>query len=260
MTADPVQAGDRVSDCVARHGWEPLVAAAHRHGVTGCLWGAVRAGGLEGVAGAEPLRTAHFDSLGRHLRTLSDLAVIEDCLRSAGVEFCVVKGPVLAEIIYARPDLRSYVDLDLVVLPADLAAALSSLEQAGHVVLDCNWTLMQRLRIGQVRLLTPAGTMVDLHWHLLNDQTLRSEFALDRARWVPGLRRVRVGTASVQTLDPVMTLIHLGVHGALAGGHRLVWIKDVEQSVRNESPDWDQVCRAARAAGAGPPLALMLHR
>lgn len=260
VTGDDADAGDRVLRFVTLHGWAPLRSAAQRHGITGCLWSAVRAAGLDDVADSHPIRAAHFADLGRHLRTLSDLAAIDNDLRCAGVDFCAVKGPVLAEVVYPRPDLRSYVDLDLVVAPAGLSGALSALERSGWELLDQNWPLMHSLRIGQVRLRARSGTVLDLHWHLLSKQSRRADFGLGRSTWAPHLRWVQVGTAKVRTLDPVMTLIHLGVHAALTGGHRLVWVKDIDAAVRNEAPGWDEVCRRAALAKAGPPVALMLGR
>ncbi len=58
-------------------------------------------------------------ALGRHQRALADLGCAHTALTSADVPFLVVKGPAVARW-YAEPSLRSYVDLDLVVAPADL--------------------------------------------------------------------------------------------------------------------------------------------
>ena len=62
----------------------------------------------------------------------------------------------------------------------------------------------------------------------------------------------------VPTFDETDTLVQLALHAAMAGGNRLLWCKDLEQAVTNGDPDWDQVIARARAANAGPPVAVML--
>ena len=49
-------------------------------------------------------------------------------METAGVPFLVVKGPVLAALVYERPRVRFYRDLDLIVPRRSFVAALHSLE------------------------------------------------------------------------------------------------------------------------------------
>src|SRR5688500_15332306 len=67
------------------------------------------------------LQREYIDNVARHLRTLADLAELGPVLDTAGIPWMVIKGPVLAETIYPRPDLRSYDDLDVVVQPERFA-------------------------------------------------------------------------------------------------------------------------------------------
>ncbi|MFZ5871335.1 MAG: hypothetical protein ACOYXW_12550, partial [Actinomycetota bacterium] len=58
---------------------------------------------------------------------------------------------------------------------------------------------------------------------------------------------------SIPTLSGADTVAHLASHAALGGGHRLVWLTDLDAVVRSLSPDPDEVaarCEQHRVAGA----------
>ena len=114
-----------------------LVTAAQIHGVEG--W--VRQRALTAGVMLDGVDAAVHAALGRHQRALADLGRAHTALAMADVPFLVVKGPAVARW-YAEPSLRSYVDLDLVVAPADLDVALGALEGAGFALLDANWPLL----------------------------------------------------------------------------------------------------------------------
>lgn len=255
---DPVPALIRYT---GRHGVARLHQLAQRHGVVGCLWTALRASGLEQRRDAEATRIAYTASLGRHLRTLSDLDLVADVLGGVGVAPLVLKGPVLAEAVYRRPDLRGYVDLDVLVAPAEFPIALSALERAGFTVYERNWPLVRDRRLGALRLTSPAGGVLDLHWHLFYEERIRAALPVPMAALRDRSRVVGVGGRQVRTLDSLDTLIHLAVHAALDGGDRLVWLKDLEQALLyRAAPDWDAVAERAAEWHAAPAVALMLHR
>lgn len=249
---------------VAQHGLAGIAEAAHRHGVVGCLWTALRAGGLSERDDAAPVREQYRGNVGRYLRTLSDLELVDEVLGASGTGYLVVKGPVLAEHVYRRPDLRGSVDLDLVVAPRDFALALSSLEESGCRVYEANWRLARQRMLGELRLFTPSGTVLDLHWSLFAEQGVREAFPASVDALTRRARTVTLAGRAVRTLDELDTLVHLSLHASLSGGHRLVWCKDIEQVLLRGHEegwlDWDALVRRARRWNAGPALALMLAR
>jgi Uncharacterised nucleotidyltransferase len=246
---------------VARYGVEPLHASALRHGVIGCLWTALRATGLADRTDASPTREAYTSAVGRHLRTLSDLELVLDVLGGYGVVPLVLKGPVLAGAVYRRPDLRGYVDLDLLVAPPEFSIALLALERAGCTIFERNWPLVRDRGLGALRLTTPAGTVLDLHWHLFYERAVRRAVPVDLGVIRARARSVELAGRRVRTLDGLDTLVHLAVHAALDGGDRLVWCKDIEQALLYRAvPDWDQVADRAQQWHAAPAVALMLGR
>jgi hypothetical protein len=238
------QTPDGMAELLDGGSHEDLVNAAVRHGVAAAVHLSTR--GLDALdpAAAGALAELHHHGVARHLRTIADLAWVGARLDGLGARWLVVKGPVLAASVYALPELRSYGDLDLVVEAAAFPEVVAHLEASGVELLDHNWTLAQDERRGQVHLALPSGTVVDLHWHLVNRGTVRSSLAVPTTELFDRSRRVALGPVEVPTL---------------AGGGRLQWIKDVER-VAAANDDWDAVLDRARAWGAGPLVGSMLRR
>jgi hypothetical protein len=258
--ADARVAAPVVDRHLTERGWAGLVEAAAGHGVAPRVWQAVAAAGRSSVPEAEGLFGEAQRSALRRARALADLRAVGEALAREGVVPTVVKGPALAELGYRQPGDRSYDDLDVLVEPAELGAALSALEQAGFVSLDRNWPAMHRLQVGQVRLRAPSGGVLDLHWHLLNEVRLRSSFRLDRPFWEAGLTPAHIAGVPVTVLDRAATIVHVAVHAALSGGHRMVWLQDLNELTHDEYLDWTAVTDLAAATGTGVPVAVMLAR
>src|SRR6185437_16415495 len=165
----------------------------------------------------------------------------------AGIDWLVLKGPALAHSVYPRPDLRHYVDLDLLVSPADFGALLAVLEAAGYQLVDRNWPLLARDLPGELRLRSPRGVLLDLHWSIFNDAGRRASFSAPTAALLADRRELSVGFPALSATDQ---LVHAGIHAALSGANRLGWLLDVQLAAA--TADWPAVVGAARRIGAGP--------
>jgi hypothetical protein len=193
------------------------------------------------------------------MRALGDLRLVHACLTNEGVPFAVVKGPALVQGLYGAPDLRSYVDLDLLVRPRDLGAAVDALEAGGCVLLDANWPLLQQVGVHELRLLSPSGGAIDLHWSLGKgpgtvDVSPAVDTLLDRA--VPW----HLGDVSLLTLDWADTVVHLAVHAAASGGHRLLWCADLRAALAGSPGAGESLATRAAEWCAGSQLHVMLAR
>ncbi len=270
------QIGEVLHACVTEHDWNgpvesllpavagrdlrPLVAAATFHRVASFVHLSLRnLDGLDFNAG-EALERVYLLGLGRHLRALADLDHLGTVLTEAGVPWLTFKGPVLAEVAYPRPDLRSYSDLDLLIPPSHFGRAVQALEARGLELLDRNWNLILGEQRGQLHLALRFGTTADLHWHLLNRARTRSSLSIATEEVVERAQRVHLGATDVLTLEPVDTLLHLCVHTALAGGDRLLWLKDIERTIAGGRYSWDEVIARARVWRVDGIVAAMLHR
>ena len=262
--------------CVTEHDWskpvgravelaravdgERLVAAARHHRVVGFVQRS-----LEGAAAIENATAARLWALYAHgmereKRVLDDLRTVREALDGLGVPWLVVKGPVLTDVVYRRPGLRLYNDLDLLVPRKVFAQTVGGLEEAGFRVFDRNWQLIRREVAGEVHLTRGPGAGVDLHWHLLYDKGLRHSFPIPMEELVDRARAVIVDGHPTLTLDPADTLLHLGLHAGLEGGDRLLWLKDLERAVVSDPPDWDDVVRRARDWRVNLMVGAMLAR
>jgi hypothetical protein len=237
---------------------DDLPVHAGYHGVVGPVHLALRevAAVPEHIRG-ELARRYHL-SLSSHLRISADLGWAADRLDRLGVGWVVVKGPALAAT-YARPDLRTYKDLDLLVGPADFPVVVRHLESAGATVLDRNWTLVRQELRGQLHLQLPGGTVSDLHWHLVNQRRDRLRIVTDELL----VRAVRttIGDREVPVLDAVDALLHVCLHAALSGGDRLIWLADAAASSSVlDGTAWSILITRARSWGATTAAGLVLAR
>jgi hypothetical protein len=238
----------------------PLIDAGRYHRVLNLIHLGLAGLPLSDGAIAEGLQRYYLHQVGHHLRAVEDLATLAAALDAHGVPWLLVKGPVLSEVLYERADLRVYNDLDVVIDRGSFPEAIEALRSSGFDLLDRNWELIRREGRAQLHLSLRLGTVADVHHHLLNRAVVRDSLSLPMDDLFGRARTVAVGSVQVRTLDPVDTLLHLCVHAALAGGQRLLWLKDVERSVAGDAPPWDEVVRRARRWRAASLAAVVLSR
>lgn len=236
-----------------------LADAAVYHGAESAVYRALKSSPIP-TALKHDLRLLNTAAIAGHLRALSDLRWLTTELESLGVEWAVLKGPVLAEAIYTTGSQRTYGDLDVLLEPAVFGDVVRSLEQAGARLVDVNWPMMIDGHRGELSMLLPHGTPLDLHWHVFLDPAVRREFPVSTSQLLSRRRKVDIDGVSIPTLDRADTLVHLCAHAALSGAHRLVWLKDIEQAVRNEPPNWATVAERTRQADLDAPVAIALAR
>ena len=239
---------------------DEFVAAVEHHRVAGPVWHALAGTGLLDSDTASSLQALHRASVARHLLLLEGLTVTADALDGGSIPWLAFKGPVLAELVYARADERTYTDLDVLVPPARLADAVDALERSGARLLDANWRLIADVLPGELHLALPAGGVLDLHWHVVCEKDARRHIGFPAREVFSRSTRQEIAGRAVPVMDPVDTLVHVALHASLAGADRLVWLKDVEQCVLRHDVDWPLVVRRARENGAAVATGLMLAR
>ena len=230
-----------------------LSHAAQLHGVEGWL--------RRGLPAPVPaVDGAVHSAQARRLRVASDLAVVAAALGER-VPFLVVKGPALASASFADPSLRSYVDLDVVVRPFDLKEATERLERAGCRLLDANWPLLMTADGHELHLVGPSGGPIDLHWSI-GREPLREDTSPSVQTLLDRSVSVIVDGHWVRTLGPCDTVVHLAVHAAASGGHRLSYLVDLRAALVTalSSASEADLVGTAQEWGARPAVALMLGR
>jgi hypothetical protein len=238
----------------------PLLQLARHHRVLPFVHRDLREAGGVDVRTMQALDRHAVTQTANQMRIVNDLAGFAALLAPLEVQWITFKGPVLAQRCYDRPELRTYGDLDLLIAREDFPQVVTYLQGSGVTVIDRNWTLIRRERRGQLHLTLAMGTVADLHWHLLNRAVVRDSFDVDMGAVLTRTRTVVVSGVEVETLSAVDTVVHLALHAALAGGDRLIWMKDLERSIAAESLEWDEVVARAFAWQAGAAVASTLQR
>lgn len=175
-------------------------------------------------------------------------------LEGAGAEVLPVKGVVLAESVYGNLGLRPAADIDVLVRRADLPSARTALRSLGfaqepnpdfgHV----HHALHDPPYFAQAAGLTVC---VELHWRLWAPHLFPLE--VDRLWDRAVLTQVR--GASIRTLSPEDTLLHLVIHRSRTS-LRLRLVCDVAELLRRHTAtlDWAYILREAHRGAARTAL------
>jgi hypothetical protein len=207
---------------------------------------------------ASPLQQEFLQAVGGHTRNLVALRSVSGAL--SGLAWSVLKGPLLSELAHPVPGVRSYADLDVLVRPSDLSTAIEALAEVGWCLLERDPALVLERLPGEIHMLGPHGSQIDLHWSLVNNRASRASFMLSTAAMLERRVERRVETLSVPTLDDLDVLLHLCLHAGLAGADRLLWLLDVDQWVRRNSLDWMEFLLRTRRARAQSSVLVVLGR
>ena len=221
----------------------PRAAGIHRVGGT-----VLR--GLHGVIDVPPnvehqLLVMRQQSTLHHLAVVGALDRIGRAFDERGLSWVVMKGPVVAALLYPEPGDRLYKDLDLLVSRRTSPPRSGVLEDLGYRHSIHNWALTEEMLIGEIGMSNGPIT-IDLHWHLHFSRRDRLPFALDPEAMIDRGRLVSISGVRAPVLDSVDNLMTLAFHAARSDGHRLLWLKDVERAIAVERPDLDEVVRRCR--------------
>ncbi|HEV7524958.1 MAG TPA: nucleotidyltransferase family protein [Acidimicrobiia bacterium] len=239
---------------------DTLPELAAEHGVIGAVFQQLGPRPELDPAVRRRLASAVLQNRLDHARIASDLNYLAGIFESLPTPWLIVKGPAVAATLYCPPELRAAGDIDVLIVPEHFAGAIELLERAGHPIDDANWPLVRRLTAGQLHIVLPGGTPLDLHWHLLFAAEERRRYRLTTEELVERARPATIAGAELLTLDPVDTLVHLCFHAANEGADRLGWLSDVARAAAVPGLDWDEVVARATAWRMQLPVATVLQR
>ena len=216
--------------------WDALGPLALRHGVVPLVAQVLARDA--GIPAPAPLRQAlRRDSQANAARNMLLSTALLEVLRhlqAQGISAVPFKGPVLSESAYGDVVLRQFTDLDILVEPEQVAAALRALAELGFELREYGhipeW--MFRRTSHAYTLVSPSqgGAVVELHWALAEEYV---GFHLDPKQLWPHLTTVRLLGATVPSLGAEELLVLLCVHGSKHGWRRLAWVADVAALIRS---------------------------
>lgn len=202
-------------------------------------------------------RQARWETMS-HLAFLGHLAKLGAALDDAGLPWAVLKGPALVEISY-RGVARGYSDLDLLVSPRDLGAAVDVLRAGGAGVPEGQWGSLLRDAKGELSLVLGEGPVLDLHWHVVFHRSARERFMISTEELLDRRRRVRLGGVWAWVLEPVDFSAHLALHASFQGAQRLRRLLDIERTLAHQATDWPLLVERCHRWKVGLPVGVLLN-
>lgn len=223
--------------------WSELAPAATRHGLQGLLARCLRGSETVPRGFQVNLQAAAVRLMAQrenHVRTTAEAVA---ALATRDIVPVVLKGPSLAERYYPDPGTRPYGDVDLLVPPRDLRAAVDAFETAGFELGDRNWDLLVSDLRGQVHLLRPHLSPIELHWHVVNGTRQRRTLGVTTDAFQELAVPWAIAGRACRALAPEVEIPYLCLHAALHGASNALWLVDVGMIARRAAVDWDAVVR-----------------
>ena len=235
--------------------WESLLSAAHTHRLTGLLRAAIDQGTLPSTeTQAHQARAAHRSAMVRVLSLERELIDVIDLLAASAIGTRILKGSAVAHLDYPQPALRPFIDLDILIRPADIDRAVSVLVAAGFVrrLAEPRPGFDRRFDKGTT-LVSPAGYELDLHrtfvlgpWGVLVD--------LD-GLWDGG-QEFTIGGRPLRALSRANRFLHACYHAALGDWPlRLASLRDVAEMLSGADQDGKVLIRLAADWGVEAVMA-----
>jgi len=256
-------ATDRVSVDLPKIDWPRFVRIARFHRIEGLAWKYLASSGA--AIPRDVSRALSEDAAAiaaNNLRAAAECRDLSAAFDGAGIPLLFLKGLALGVLAYRNASLKSAIDIDLLINPADLEGASALLRARGY------------------RLAIPRESSSLHRWHRRSKESVwvkeAAEFQIDlhtrtadNPRLIPGIdvhspwQIVDLGSRiHVATLVDEQLFSYLAVHGASSAWFRLKWIADLAGFLNGRGADElehlflrSQELGAGRAAGQSLLLA-----
>lgn len=241
--------------------WSEFLRVCRRHRVQGLAWHALSR--LD-VGMPAPVRVA----LGGDARAIADHGLrssreslrLADSFAKAGLPLLFLKGLTVGKLAYGNPFLKMGWDIDLLVLPADVAPAAAVLGKLGYgVEIPANASSLLRWHGARKESAWRGrdGLVVDLHSRVADQPALLpaidAESPAQIVNVAPGI--------DLATLADDALFAYLCVHGASSAWFRLKWITDLAALLNElDAVQIEQLYQRSQelAAGRAAAQALLL--
>jgi hypothetical protein len=247
--------------------WNEFLRIVKRQRVAGIIHDALLSAGVDCPATitSEIAERARRVSR-RNLNFLAETVRLQRALEAAGIAVLTLKGVALAQLAYGSLAVKDTRDIDLLIAPDRVDAALVVLDHEGYALSFPAERLTEAQRRAvfryarEVQLVRRGGkSRVELQWRAaINPLLLTGVDAHSATQDVP------LGDGiSIRTLAPDDLFAYLCVHGAQHAWSRLKWLADLNALVSANGTDIAALYRHAQRIGAGICAAqalLLCHR
>jgi len=246
----------RVSDAE----WERILAEARAHRLTGLLHWATWTGIIPVTDGqAEAAAEAHLGPAAHVVRLEQDLLTVTTLLEHERVPHLVMKGPAVARLDYPDPEMRTFVDIDVLVPGPLVTEAVATLGLAGFErrVPSLRATFDRRFA-KSVTLRSDEGLEIDLHRTIVDGPAAR---AIPTSDVWSQPEPVRVGPRVLDAPSWDVRLLHAAFAVAVADNPpRLSCMRDLAQMLLSPVVQPARLLDRADTWGARPVLARAVSR
>lgn len=225
----PPSVTDRRESSIDDSDWSAVLQRCSRNRIVGLLATAIEQGDIDVTA------EQHNEVIRRHRDQLAKCLVIErhlirtvTLLEDAGIELRALKGPAVAHLDFADPSMRTFTDVDVLVHPSQLDAAVRVLHNCGleRRFREVRPGFDARFSKG-IEFFNGVDPEIDLHrTFVMGPYGLRID--LDDL-WSTS-EPFRLGGRELYALDRDIRFLHACYHVALGGRDpRLAQLRDIAQ-------------------------------
>jgi hypothetical protein len=232
--------------------WMEFIRLVDRHRTPAISWAALgRIPGLEIPQPAKKELQKRSDaSRMQAVKHCMHLAAVLKTFNRARIPVMAMKGPILSYELYGDLGLRQSHDLDLVVLPEDLAKAQDCLENMGWH-LNCTyfpmtprqWEEHWRMEYHLGFIYPHRDCHLELHWRDRWDTP-----GQNNARWARSIPSVWQGCSHL-AMNPIDQVLYLCSHGAEHAWFRAKWLGDLARIHVEGRLDWQAALDQASRTG-----------
>ena len=243
--------------------WPSLIEEAQRHGVLSLVYRNFRNHFPPFIPSSllEKMKNQHFLQVASSLRLTFHFHHLLDCFQENQIPVIPYKGPALAVSLYGDLSLRSFGDLDFLVLKKDLPWAKRLLFSQGY-----KWPFNLNGSREESFLQSDEGCLMR---HAQNGAAIEVDATITPREFpVPlGVETFWDETGHtffegrpILAFKPEDLFLILCVHGSKHGWERLIWVCDLAELARQAgNMDWEKVMVRARKLGCERMVCLGLR-
>lgn len=233
--------------------WRGFLDLAANHGVRLLVYRALRAACWDGIPAeiqAEMQQTCQ-SLTGKNLFLTGELLRITAEFEAKGIPVAVMKGAVIAQMVYGDLALREFSDLDLLIGEADFFRAIELLHRLSYEPVwkyETNRVLRFLRHVGEYAVASDLSqTEVDLHWRVATKATALSPGVSD---FPSGFRPVQIAGSTVMSFAPQDLPLYLAAQGGWDQWCELRRVCDVAEFLRRYPQiEWEPSLEAAQRLG-----------
>jgi len=197
----------------------------------------------------------------RNFELTRELLEILSLLERSDVDALAFKGPVLSQQLYGDLSLREFLDLDILVRPADAWTVIASLSAKGFepqfILTRRQFARFQRIRFDMRLYHAVKRVPVEVHWALLTPGYSFSPAA--QLSW-ESVETISIAGRSIKTFSDETQLLFSCLHQAKHNWLRLGRLMDLAALIRHSpAMDWQQIQNRAGSFGTARMIRVSLR-